>query len=141
MARIPPYTQMTLKYLRNEGYVAAVVEKWVSRGQAQQGWEGGNSEKPLRGFRQDLFGFIDIIAIDHMFTIAVQSTSGAQLGKHREKIMDNIEARAWLASSSRRIWLVTWTKKLVKRGGKAKRWCARITELRRADLGLIEAPF
>ena len=52
-------TQRTLAYLREEGYLCAIVEKW----------------NPHVKIRQDLFGFIDILAIKKGETLAVQCTS------------------------------------------------------------------
>ena len=52
-------TQRTLAYLREQGYLCAIVEKW----------------NPHVKIRQDLFGFIDILAIKKDETLAVQCTS------------------------------------------------------------------
>ena len=52
-------TQRTLAYLREEGYTCAIVERWNSHAR----------------IRQDLFGFIDILAIKPGETLAVQCTS------------------------------------------------------------------
>lgn len=64
--------QRTLAYLRKGGFQAAVCEKFITRvaGQHQR-------EKFQGGFRQDLFGFMDIIAF-HPKTnevLAIQTTS------------------------------------------------------------------
>lgn len=52
-------TQRTLKHLRDLGYLAEVVEKWV----------------PGANIRRDLFGFVDVLAIRPGETLAVQCTS------------------------------------------------------------------
>lgn len=54
-------TQRSLRYLREQGYLPAVVEKW----------------NPHAHVRQDLFGFVDIVAVRRDETLAVQACSGA----------------------------------------------------------------
>ena len=74
------YTQLTLKRLRKNGIKAAVIEKWnqnVRRG------DGGF------GIRQDLFGWIDIIALDPTRgIIGIQSTSAGALSAHLSKMLN-----------------------------------------------------
>ena len=53
-------TQRSLKELRKRGYLCAVVEKW----------------NPHVKIRQDMFGFVDIVAIKDDDIIGVQSTGG-----------------------------------------------------------------
>jgi hypothetical protein len=48
-----------LAYLRDEGYLVAIVEHW----------------NPFARIRQDLFGFIDLLAIRRDETLAVQVTA------------------------------------------------------------------
>ena len=52
-------TQRSLAYLRDEGYLIAIVEHW----------------NPFARIRQDLFGFIDLLAIRRDETLAVQVTA------------------------------------------------------------------
>ena len=52
-------TQRSLAYLREEGYLVAIVEHW----------------NPFARIRQDLFGFIDLLAIRRDETLAVQVTA------------------------------------------------------------------
>ena len=52
-------TQRSLAYLRDEGYLVAIVEHW----------------NPFARNRQDLFGFIDLLAIRRDETLAVQVTA------------------------------------------------------------------
>ena len=52
-------TQRSLKYLREQGYTVAITERW----------------NPFARIRQDLFGFIDLLAIKPGETLAVQTTS------------------------------------------------------------------
>jgi hypothetical protein len=77
-------TQRSLKYLRDDGYMAAVVEKW----------------NPHARIRQDLFGIVDILAIRDGETLAVQTTSGSSVSARVRKIADsdaiaNIRKAGW----------------------------------------------
>ena len=74
MAGLTP-TQRTLKYLRDKGYTAGIVERWVS--------QAGKFGK-----RIDLFNFIDIIAIKENKILAVQSC-GQDFADHDTKILEN----------------------------------------------------
>lgn len=66
-------TQNSLKFLRDAGYRVAVVERWNA--QAHK--------------RQDLFGFVDLLAIGHGETLAVQTTSLSNISKRANKILDD----------------------------------------------------
>jgi hypothetical protein len=63
-------TQLSLKQLRKTCDAVQVVEKW----------------NPHARIRQDLFGFIDIIALRGRETIAVQSTSWKNVSSRVSKI-------------------------------------------------------
>jgi len=65
-------TQRTLAELRKRGYTAAVVEKW----------------NPHARIRQDLFGFIDVLALRGAETLAVQTTSASNMSARVRKIAD-----------------------------------------------------
>lgn len=66
-------TQLTLRHLTVEGYTAAVVEKW----------------NPHARIRQDLFGFIDVLAVRPGETLAVQTTTAANVASRVRKIGDH----------------------------------------------------
>ena len=66
-------TQRSLKYLRDQGWTATIVEKW----------------NPHAKVRQDLFGFIDVLAIREGETLAVQTTSGSNVSERVKKIADH----------------------------------------------------
>ena len=66
-------TQRSLKYLRDEGYTAEVVEHW----------------NPHARIRQDLFGIIDIVAVKPGETLAVQTTSSAHVAERVRKIAES----------------------------------------------------
>jgi hypothetical protein len=66
-------TQLTLRYLREQGYTAEVVEHW----------------NPHVQRRQDLFGFIDVLGVRPGETIAVQTTSVGGVSHRLKKIADS----------------------------------------------------
>lgn len=66
-------TQRSLKHLRDAGYLAEVVERWV----------------PGANIRKDLFGFVDLLAIGPAGeVIAVQATSGSNVASRVAKISE-----------------------------------------------------
>lgn len=65
-------TQRSLAYLREEGYLVAIVERW----------------NPHARIRQDLFGFIDLLAIRKNETLAVQVTASG-VSARIKKIMES----------------------------------------------------
>lgn len=71
MAGMSP-TQLTLRKWRKAGYQCAVVEKW-------------NHHTKIR---QDLFGFVDVLAVGHGETVGIQSTSWGNVSSRRNKIAD-----------------------------------------------------
>jgi hypothetical protein len=85
-------TQRTLAYLREEGYLCAIVEKW----------------NPHVKIRQDLFGFIDILAIKKDETLAVQCTStgvAARVKKIQEsEYLSRVREAGW------KILVIGWSK-------------------------------
>ena len=107
-------TQRTLKALREKGYVAAVTEKW----------------NPYARIRQDLFGFIDGVALKPNEILGWQACAGSSVAAHVTKIREvcTDAAGAWLAAGGRiQVW--GWRKVKVKRGMKAMRWEPRVVEL------------
>lgn len=66
-------TPLSMKLLRDEGLMVAVVEKW----------------NPHAKIRQDLFGFIDLLAIGDGETIAVQVCARNAIATRRNKIADH----------------------------------------------------
>jgi len=104
-------TQRTLEYLREEGYVVGMVERY------------NQFDKQ----RHDLFGFIDMIAIKSNKIVGVQSCGGSGYAEHDRKILDNEVAPQWLESGGD-ILLIAWRKLKKKRGGKAMVWAPKIKE-------------
>lgn len=66
-------TQLSLRHLRKTCDAVAVTEKW----------------NPHARLRQDLFGFVDILALRGEETIAVQSTSWGNVSSRATKIAES----------------------------------------------------
>ena len=100
-------TQRTLKLLRSEGWTCGIVEHW----------------NPHAHIRQDLGGFIDIVAwAPGRGVLAVQATSGPNVAARVTKIRGLASAAAWMASGAR---LEVWGWRKVGDRGKVKRWEVR----------------
>ena len=84
------HTQRTLKYLRDQGLTAGIVERWMP-----------NPKHPAGGVRKDLFGIIDIIAIGPEKTMGVQSC-GSDFAEHDRLILGNATSRLWAFPESKR---------------------------------------
>jgi len=113
MAKGLSNTQRTLRWLRQQGMIAGIVERW-------------NQYAGPHGIRMDLFNYIDIIAIEANSILAIQSC-GQAFAEHDRKILSNEIAPEWLKAGGR-IQLVGWRKVLKKRGGKQKVWKPRVKE-------------
>ena len=111
-------TQRTLRELRGMGRISGIVERF-------------NQHAGPFGIRQDLFGFIDLVALDpERGIVGVQCCAGSGHAAHRRKILEECtqEAVEWLRCGGRiEIW--SWSKRKLKRGGKAERWCPRVEEI------------
>lgn len=121
--RLNSPTKRSLAKLRAEGWLVAVVERW----------------NPYAKVRQDLFGFIDLLAIRGDETLAVQTTSGAHVAERFEKIRNTDAghaARLWLASPNRKIVIHGWRK--VGPRGKRKTWECRELPVIRSDIQLAQ---
>lgn len=66
-------TALTLRYLREQGYTAEVVERW----------------NPHARVRQDLFGIIDVLALRGTETLAVQTTTVNHVNERISKIAES----------------------------------------------------
>lgn len=112
-------TQRSLAKLRADGWLVAVVERW----------------NPYAKVRQDLFGFIDLLAIKGNETLAVQTTSGSNVAARFEKIRNTSAGHAaglWLASPNRRLVIHGWRKAGPR--GKRKVWECRELPVIRSDV-------
>lgn len=125
MAKTP--TQRTLAELRKRGYVCDIVERWL--GGVRRG-DGGF------GIRKDLFGVMDIIALDKMnlLILGVQST-GQDFAGHRRKLFTE-KARVidlWLQCGG---VFELWGWRKVKRGNR-QIWEPRIERISREEIALF----
>jgi hypothetical protein len=66
-------TQRSLKLMRERGYLAEVVEKWI----------------PVVKQRKDLYGFIDILCISPEGIVGVQATSASNMASRIAKIANH----------------------------------------------------
>ena len=86
-------TQRTLKKLRDDGWMAEVVERWV----------------PGANIRKDLFGWIDIMALRDGQTLAVQCTSYSNMSARVKKIEES-ETIAEVRKAGWSVWVIGWRK-------------------------------
>ena len=103
-------TARSLAHLRKLGATAEVVERWI----------------PQARKRKDLFGFIDIVALDGMpGTLGVQTTSAGNVSHRLEKIETacRFAMERWLEAGNR-IVIHGWA----KRGPRGKRKVWTLTE-------------
>jgi hypothetical protein len=79
-------TQRSLNALRKEGWRCAVVERWNAYAKV----------------RQDLFGFIDVLAMHAGRTgiLGVQATSASNLASRVNKALDSDDLATWLVSGN-----------------------------------------
>lgn len=101
-------TQRTLEYLRQQGcQLVAVTEKW----------------NPHAKIRQDLFGVIDVLAIDaNNAVVAVQATSGDNVNARVTKLADSV-ALPILLKAGIKVFVFGWRK------AASGRWTLREVEL------------
>lgn len=100
--------------MRDAGYTCGVVEKWNMHAR----------------IRQDLYGFIDLIAMGRGGIIGVQATTMAHKADHLDKIIAEPRAITWLRAGGR-IQLWSWRKLKVKVNRKS--WQADIQEVTLKD--------
>ena len=94
-------TQLTLRKLRADGYTAEVVEHWNSHAR----------------IRNDLFGFVDVLALRGDETLAIQATSAGNVSARVRKIADSPHigavreagwtVRVWGWAKPKHRWLLT----------------------------------
>ena len=85
-------TQRTIRLLKDSGYLVGTVERWA----------------PVAGKRIDLYGIIDLLAIDSATTLGVQST-GTAFSEHDAKLRTAEATKQWLAGP-RELVLIGWRK-------------------------------
>lgn len=94
-------TSLTKRDLEADGWLVAVVERW----------------NPHARIRQDLFGFIDLLAVRAGETLGVQATSSTNVSSRVDKIAHSPHVAA-VRDAGWRLEVWGWSKK----GG---RWVAR----------------
>ena len=117
-------TRRTLQWLRDDGWIPAVVERWCSFSRR----------------RIDLFGVIDILAIKPGQTgvLGVQATSASNVTSRVRKIKKSGIADLWIECNNE-LWVVGWKKVkwITKSGAEAKRprWEPRVINIRSETSG------
>ncbi len=102
----------SLQHLRKLGYYAQVVERY----------------NPFAHVRQDLFGFIDIVAIkgDQNGVLGVQATSADHVSHRKKKSIAQEPLKVWLKAGNRFV-VHGWSKKGAR--GKVKHWTLTSQEI------------
>lgn len=87
-------TQRTLKHMRDLGYFADVVERWI----------------PGANIRRDFAGFIDVLCLGDGEIVGVQATSGSNVSARINKIAnhENVDA---VRKAGIRIEVHGWSKR------------------------------
>ena len=106
-------TDRTLAYLRKQGYLAAVVEKWV----------------PGANIRQDLFGFADVLAVHQVAKefLLVQTTTAGNFSSRMKKAKGRPELGIWLQAGGK-FEVHGWSK------GPDGKWKVRVVMVTLEDL-------
>ena len=85
--------------LESSGYLVGKTEQWIQR------------PKQEFGIRRDLFGWIDMIALNGSLTLGIQVTSRACISDHKKKILEDPKicdsAMTWVSGGPYRTgWIV-----------------------------------
>ena len=115
-------TQRTIRALKDQGRRCAIVEK-------------GNSHVGPHGIRQDLFGIIDVLALDPQRGVVGVQSCGGDFSAHLRKLTEerSQETLDWLSTPGTTLEIWGWRKIKLKRGGKAERWAPRVREITLED--------
>jgi hypothetical protein len=81
-------TARSLDLLRREGWQAQVVEKW----------------NPFAKVRQDLFGFIDIVAVRDGQVLGVQATTVSNMAARKTKSLSLTTFYRWCGAAQFQVW-------------------------------------
>lgn len=119
MAKGLSATQRTLRYIRAQGGLCDIVERF-------------NPYGGKFGVRHDLFNIIDIIMLDPTEGIVGIQSCGQSFAEHDRKILESEYAVEWLKAGGK-LRLVSWRKVKKKRGGKQMIWAPRIKEYHLED--------
>ncbi len=113
-------TQRTLKWLREKGYTAQVVERWNMHAKV----------------RVDLFGCIDIVAMGHGVILGVQACAGSSHAARKAKATALPTTRQWIECGGM-FWVVSWAKRGPR--GKRKVWTERAEVVTAAECAGLDA--
>jgi hypothetical protein len=108
----------TLKLLRQQGFVADVVERWI----------------PHAGIKRDLFGCLDVVAVHPALpgVLGVQTTTRGNAAARLHKIRQQGEIAVWLRAGNRvEVW--GWERR-------GHRWCAHRFEVKAGDIVVLITP-
>lgn len=95
-------TSRTLALLREQGWTAEVVERWIAQSRT----------------RKDLFGIADIVAFNERLVMLVQTTSTPNMSVRISKIVAIPEAFEWQMHPNRLIAVIGWRKYRKAQDGK-----------------------
>jgi hypothetical protein len=135
MAKGLSATQRTLRALRERGQECAIVEKWNAFGGSNTKDETGEKKK-RPGIRVDLFGIIDVLALDPQRGVVGVQSCGSSFSEHFRKLTEEKcqETINWLSTPGTKLEIWSWRKVKLQRGGKAMRWSPRIREITLEDV-------
>jgi hypothetical protein len=88
--------ERTLAWLREHGYEAAKTEHW----------------NHFAKRKQDLYGFIDVLAVSEHHLLAIQVTDDAHRSEHERKVLNNKVARLLVYHMDIELW--SWGLKLTR---------------------------
>ena len=120
----------TKQYLLSLGWHCDIVERF-------------NPHAGKFGVRVDMFGFIDIVAVNpHENRIVWVQACGTDFQPHRRKMVDEAtheirQVAIDFLESNKQILLIGWRKVLKKRSGKQRIWQERIEEITIDDYGVV----
>ena len=113
-------TQRSLALMRKDCPLVQVTERWNA----------------FAKVRQDLFGFIDVLAVRGDTVIAVQTTTGDNVSARYQKMRYLPAVVHWLESATRKLVIHGWSKRGAK--GKRKLWDCRTVNLKLGPTGAVE---
>jgi hypothetical protein len=125
--------QRTMRHLRGQGCICAVVEKWNA-------FAGPVKPDGTRiGQRNDLFGIVDVLVLDpQRGFVGVQCCARTGYSNHFRKLTEDCSQACidWLTTPGGKLEIWAWGKVKIVRGGKAERWEFKIRELTLDDFGI-----
>lgn len=115
----------TKEYLEQQGFVVGKTEQTLFKFTKNRDAVTGKLDSRAEFLkRRDLFGFIDMIAMNDAAIVAVQACGATDVTPHLITIQESVLAKKWMQAGGE-IRLYAWRKVKLKRGGKAVRWKPR----------------